>query len=311
MMRKVICFCAAFLIAACGTFFLSGCYNGGYIYHTDKINITATTTMLGDLASVIGGEKIAVTTLMSAGVDPHSYQPRPSDAQALVKADLALINGLHLEAKMGDIIQKLGEKTLVIGDQIPKDRLLHDDEGAVDPHIWFDVQLWKIASDVLCKKLCDMDKKNEKYYQSNLSAYLTELDSLDAYIREKVSHFPINKRILVTAHDAFGYFAAAYGFTVYSIQGLSTQTEASAKDIQNIANIIVRLKVPAVFVESSVPVATINSLIKAAEAQGHTVKVGGELYSDSLGDKSKGTETYLKAVKYNVDTILSALGGQT
>jgi manganese/zinc/iron transport system substrate-binding protein len=280
----------------------------GYKYIDGKVNIVATTTMLGDLAKEVGGEHVSVTTLMAVGVDPHSYVPRPSATNSVSKADLVIINGLFLEAQMGKVISTINdEKLLVIGDYFEESQLLKDEDGALDPHVWFDVENWKVATNALYNKLVSIDGDNKTYYENRVKTYLDELTKLDNYVIDKVKELPEEKRILVTAHDAFSYFGKAYGFEVYAIQGISTETEASAKDIQDLANLVVDLKVKAIFVESSVPENTINSVINAAKAKEHDVVVGGELFSDSLGDEISGADTYLKMVKKNVDTIVNNL----
>lgn len=279
-----------------------------YEYIEGKINIVVTTTMIGDLAKEIGGEKVAITTLMNAGVDPHSFVPRPSVTQAISQADLVITNGLSLEAKMGKVLEMIKkEKLLVIGDYIPNESLLIDDSGAVDPHIWFDVSNWIVATNALKNKLISIDSENEHYYLNRTNNYLAELNVLEQEILEKIDELSQEKRILVTAHDAFSYFGKAYGFTVYSIQGISTETEASVKDIQNLANLIVTLKVKAIFIENSLPDATIKSVINAAKAQGHTVNIGGTLYSDSLGGENSNANTYIKMFKQNVYNIVEGI----
>jgi len=304
-MKKIISIIALAVIA----FTFVGCESlNRYEYVEGKVNIVTTTTMLGDLAKEIGGDDVSITTLMGVGVDPHSYKPRPSDTNALSRADLIIINGLHLEAKLGDVLESSqSDKLLIIGDFIPKGELLQDEDNVVDPHIWFDVENWKLAAKALADKLISLDNANSKAYQARVDEYLIKLDELNSYVINKVMELPKEKRILITAHDAFQYFANAYGFEVYSIQGISTETEPSAKDIQDLANLTVRLDVKAIFVESSIPENTINSVINAARVQGHDVKVGGELFSDSLGSESDGADTYIKMVQKNTDMIVNGL----
>ncbi|VEU79701.1 metal ABC transporter solute-binding protein, Zn/Mn family [Haploplasma axanthum] len=302
-MKKLI-----FILTTLLAFALVGCNNNKYEYVEGKVNIVATTTMLGDLAKEIGGDYVSVKTLMGVGVDPHNYEARPSDSRALTKSDLVVVSGLHLEAKMGEILEKLpNEKVIVVGNSLEASKLLKDEDGAIDPHFWFDINLWKVAANALGNKLIAVDSENKIAYETRLNTYLNELDVLDAYVRSKVSELSEDKRKLVTAHDAFQYFAHAYGFEVHAIQGISTQSEASTKDIQDLAKLVKELNVKAVFIESSVPEATIRSVIEGAKALGHTVTIGGELYSDSLGDSASGTETYIKTIRANIDTIVNAL----
>lgn len=290
----------AFLLVSCG--------KNTYTYVEGKVNIVATTTMLGDLSKEIGGDFVSVTTLMSVGVDPHNYEPRPSDTKALDKADLVITNGLHLEAQMGKVLENLPKsKVLVIGEHIDQNRLLKDENGAIDPHIWFDISLWEIAANALGNRLISSDSANKDAYQTRLTTYLKELSDLEDYVVNRVSELTPSQRKLVTAHDAFQYFSNAYGFSVHAIQGISTESEASVADIQALAKLVKEENVKAVFIESSIPQHTIQSVINAAKNLGHTVTIGGELYSDSLGDSASGSETYIKTIKKNVDTIVNAL----
>lgn len=286
---------------------LSACQNG-YQYIEGKVNIVATTTMLGDASEVLGGDEVYVKTLMNTGVDPHLYQPKASDTTALQKADLIIVNGLHLEGQMGEVLEKIDqEKILIVGDFIPEEHLLYADKDTMDPHIWFNVSLWKIVASTITDKLIDLDEDNTEHYEGLGQAYQDDLTDLHAYVLNRVSELSEDKRVLVTAHDAFNYFGNAYGFEVHAIQGISTESEASVNDIKNLANLVKDLDVKAIFVESSISQATINSVIEASESIGHTLVIGGELYSDSLGDESNNTDTYIKTFKSNVDTIVDAL----
>lgn len=288
---------------------LVGCRRSiGFKYVEGKVNIVVTTTMIGDLVNEIGQEHVSVTTLMDIGVDPHSYVPRPSATRAISQADLVITNGLDLEAKMGKVLQMLNEeKHLVLGDFIDEERLIKDESGMVDPHVWFDIESWSKATIALKNKLITLDGENKNSYEENTNFYLNELADADLYIKEKVAELDPEKRVLITAHDGFSYFGAVYGFAVHSIQGISTESEASAKDIQELANLIVKNKVKAIFLESSIPENTIRSVIDAARIKGHSVEIGGTLYSDSLGDPNGNAGTYLKMVKLNADVIVESL----
>lgn len=286
---------------------LGGCASH-FTYEEGKVNIVATTTMLGDLVKTIGGDRVNVKTLMGVGVNPHSYQSKASDTTAIQKADLVIVGGLHLEGRMGQVLSYLDPgKLLITGDSIPGENLIYVDGGAVDPHIWFDVRNWIDVAGAVIGKLSEYDEDHAAVYESLGVQYITELTVLDDYVRAKALELPENKRILVTAHDAFNYFGRAYGFSVHSIQGISTESEASIRDIQNLARLVKELDVKAIFVESSVPQATINSVIEASGSLGHHLTIGGELFSDSLGDGSQNAETYIKMVTYNINTIVEAL----
>lgn len=276
-----------------------------------KINVVATTTMLADLARVIGGDHVNAKGLMGPGIDPHLYKASAGDVGLLQEADLIVHNGLHLEGKMGDIFENLAsaDKNIVMIAKGINDADLVIDEAtkAPDPHIWFNVLLWKELSINLLDGLIAIDPEHKADYQANYEAYLVELDNLDAYIKQEVEQVPKASRVLVTAHDAFEYFGRAYGFTVLGLQGISTAAEAGTSDVTQLANLIVNNKIKAIFVETSVPRKNIEALQEAVAAQGFEVAIGGELYSDSLGSEGTDAETYIGTVKSNVDTIVSAL----
>ncbi len=277
------------------------------------MKVVATTTMLTDLARQIGGDKVEVSGLMKAGVDPHLYQAGAGDVDAMNKADIVVYNGVHLEGKMGAIFDNLHAQkkpTIRVSDGIPSETLLdfeEDGEKTKDPHIWFSVKNWKAAAKEVAKGFSEKDPKNKSYYEDHLNAYLAELDNLDKYIRKEVESVPKDSRILVTAHDAFAYFARDYGFEVKGIQGISTASEAGTSDISTLAAFIAEHKIKAVFVESSVPHKTIESLQAAVKARGFDVSIGGELYSDSLGGESTKEGTYIGMYEHNIKTITEAL----
>lgn len=277
---------------------------------TGKIRITTTTTMLKDLIQTIGGDKVEVINLMGEGVDPHLYNASAGDIEKLSKADLIVYGGLHLEGKMGDIFGRLsstGKNVLSVGDELDKNLIMFQNENTPDPHVWFDTKLWSSEAEIIANKLSDMDKENKDYYMENLKKYQSELDDLTLYIENRISEIPESKRVLVTAHDAFGYFARQFKMEVRSIQGISTDSEAGTKDISELADFITEKDIKAIFIESSVPKRTIEALQEAVKARGKEVKIGGELYSDSLGDKEHDAETYIKTVKKNVDIIVNSL----
>ncbi|WP_143321736.1 zinc ABC transporter substrate-binding protein [Clostridium sp. HBUAS56010] len=291
---------------------LSGCQKSDQTKTSDTLNIVATTTMLADLASEIGKEHVTVNGLMGPGIDPHLYQASAGDVTLMQNADVVVYNGLHLEGKMGEIFQSLtdrGSTVICIEDGLPKNRLLswEDDSSVHDPHIWFDVSLWKSAAGTVAEKLSEADSDHADDYKKNLEAYIKELDSLDEYVKEKINEIPKEQRVLITAHDAFQYFGKAYGMEVRGLQGISTDAEAGTADVSSLAQFITDRKIKAIFVESSVPPKTIEALKAAVQSKGFDVVIGGELYSDSLGGENSGAETYLLTIKANVDTIVNAL----
>ncbi|CCV64139.1 Metal ion ABC transporter, periplasmic zinc-binding protein [Alteracholeplasma palmae J233] len=306
-MKKII----TLIITLVSTLILFGCQGrSGYTYVEGKVNIVATTTMLGDLARQIGQDKVSVVNLMPVGVDPHLYQAKASDTNALRKSDFILYNGLHLEGKMVDILDGFkGKKTYVnVGEELEKANapLLEWDGGDdKDPHVWFDVENWIVAAKALGRELALHDKTNEAFYKESTEAYILKLSELHTWIKQRVSELKEEQRVLATAHDAFAYFARAYGFEVESIQGISTDSEASTADITRLVDTVINKNIKAVFIESSVPRKTIDSVISAAKSRGHQLVIGGELYSDSLGDGADSE--YIQAVKTNVNIIVDAL----
>ena len=276
------------------------------------LNIVATTTMLHDLASIIGGDNVESIGLMGPGIDPHLYEASAGDVTKMQEAEVVLYNGVHLEGKMGEIFENLEtqEKDIIcIQDGISESKLLEDpaNEGVLDPHIWFDVNIWIDAAKHVEKELSIIDPKNSDEYKMNLDNYIKELEELDIYISERVEELDEKQRVLVTAHDAFGYFGDAYGFDVKGLQGITTDAEAGTADVSNLATFIAENKIKAIFVESSVPPKNIEALQDAVKAKGFDVEIGGELYSDSLGDESTGDDSYIETFKANVDTIVDAL----
>lgn len=290
-----------FGLILCSVILLTGC-QAETTTTKEKLHVVATTTMITDLVKNIGGEKVEVTGLMQSGVDPHLYKAKESDVNTLQKADLVAFNGVHLEAKLDEILSAL-PNVIKLENGLAKTDIKTADDGGRDPHIWFDVNLWKKSAQEVAKVLSEKDPKNSEVYNTNLNNYLTKLTALDAYIKTKIEELPANQRILVTAHDAFNYFAASNGFTVKSIQGVSTEAEASTASISELASFIANNKIKAIFIESSVPAKTVEALQAAVKAQGFDVKVGGELYSDSL----KTDADYITTYKTNVDTIVNAL----
>lgn len=278
----------------------------------NQLNIVATTTMLADLSTVIGGARVTVDGLMGPGIDPHLYQASAGDVSLMQKADVVVFNGLHLEGKMGKIFENLsqqGAAVICIEDGLEESKLLawESDSSVHDPHIWFDVSLWEAAAKTVADGLSQADPDGKSDYDANLDSYLKELEETDAYIRSRAAELSDKQRVLVTAHDAFQYFGKAYGFEVRGLQGISTDAEAGTADVSDLANFIVERQIKAIFVESSVPPKTIEALQAAVKAKGFDVAIGGELYSDSLGDADSGADTYTLTVRANIDTIVDAL----
>lgn len=273
--------------------------------------VVTTTNLVGDLAHRIGGDRVRVESLMGPGVDPHLYKASESDVRRLAEADLILYSGLHLEGKMGDILVKMARSRPVVAvtAEIPEEELREPPEfsGLYDPHVWFDVGLWQSTIDPVVAALSEVSPADAEVFRENGEAYRAELAELDAWIRKRVATIPPGARVLVTAHDAFGYFGRAYGVEVVGIQGISTLAEAGLQDVERVVDLVVERRIPAIFVESSVPRRTVEAVLAAARERGNDVSIGGQLYSDSLGTADGPEGTYIGAVRYNVDTIAHAL----
>lgn len=291
---------------------LAGCTIQQSAPDNGKQRLVSTTTMLADLAKEIGGAHVSVTPLMGPGIDPHLYQASAGDVTAMQNADIVLYNGLHLEGKMGDIFASLentDKAVICIEAGLDQTRLLADEQNpdVHDPHIWFDVSLWKDAASYTANRLSEIDSTHQADYQANLTDYLARLDALEVYIRTRVGELPEQQRVLITAHDAFRYFGKAYGLEVKGLQGISTDAEAGTSDVSGLAAFIAENRIKAVFVESSVPSKTIEALQAAVKAKGFDVAIGGELYSDSLGNAGSDAETYIGTFTANINTIVDAL----
>lgn len=276
-----------------------------------KIRVVTTTNIIGDLVSEIGGDKIILQSLMGPGVDPHLYKASEGDVMRLFKADIVFFNGLHLEGKLADIFEKMKTRKHMVslGEFLPKEKLIASESfgGNYDPHIWFDVSLYKNLSETVTKELSKADPENSEYYEQNNLRYQSELDHLDKNLRNIISELPPKKRILVTAHDAFSYFGKTYGFQVVGLQGISTASEAGVRDVRKLTNFIIEHNIKAIFIENSIPRRTIEALQAAVEAGGHQVEIGGTLYSDSLGNAGSPEGTYAGMFTFNVQTIVNAL----
>lgn len=279
-------------------------------HSTGKIRVTTTTTMLTDLVKTIGGDKVEVTGLMGEGVDPHLYSASAGDIEKLANADVIVYGGLHLEGKMTDVFEKLStldKAILNVGSKLDKKKVHLIDGKTPDPHVWFNTEMWETEARAVAVELGKFDAKNKDYYMKNFENYKIQLDELTNYVKKRIEEIPPKSRVLVTAHDAFNYFGEQFGLEVRAIQGVSTDSETGTKNISDLANFIAERNIKAVFVESSVPKKSIEALQEAVKARGKEIKIGGELYSDSLGDKQHNAETYIKTVKANADTIVNAL----
>ncbi len=277
-----------------------------------KLNIVTTTTMITDMISSIGGDKVSVQGLMGSGVDPHLYKASEGDVTKLTQADVIFYNGLHLEGKLEDVFEKMkhsNKKTIALSDCLAKEKLIVSENFAsnYDPHIWFQIDYWIQCVTYAAAELGKLDAKNKEAYLKNASNYIASLKSLKQQNENLVSTLPTEKRILITAHDAFNYFGKLYDFQVVGLQGLSTATEAGVQDVQNLANFIIEKNVKAIFVESSVPKRTIEALQASVQSKNHEVVIGGELFSDALGTTNTPEATYVGMYTHNMSTIVNGL----
>lgn len=273
--------------------------------------IVTTTGMIADTARRLVGDLGTVEALMGPGVDPHLYKASEGDVRRLSEADLILVNGLHLEGKMSDILLKLARQRPVIAvtEAIPLDQLREPPEflGQYDPHVWFDVSLWQQVVDPTATALCELRAEQCDGIRQRAEAWKVELAELDRWVAAEIATIPEGSRVLVTAHDAFGYFGRRYGLEVIGLQGLSTASEAGLQDVERVADRVASLRIKAIFVESSVPVRSIEAVQAAVRSRGHEVAIGGQLFSDAMGSAGTPEGEYPGMVRHNVNLIVKAL----
>ncbi|GAB7056023.1 MULTISPECIES: metal ABC transporter solute-binding protein, Zn/Mn family [Paenibacillus] len=297
----------AIALAACG----APKETGGNAAAGGKIQVVSTTGMIHDLVKQVGGEHVEAQALMQPGVDPHLYKASQGDLRKLEQAELIFYNGLHLEGKMIDIFEQMAKSkpTVPVTKNIAESELLaSDDQGMEhDPHVWFNVRHWISATETIRDELVKLDAAHADSYKNNAEAYIRQLEELDQYVKTQIATIPEQQRVLVTAHDAFGYFGKAYGIQVRGLQGMNTASEYGSKDVSELRDYLVANKIKAIFVESSVPKKSIEAVIEGAKRQGHDIRIGGELFSDAMGEEGTPEGTYLGMVRHNVDTIVKAL----
>jgi manganese/zinc/iron transport system substrate-binding protein len=276
------------------------------------LKVVATTNIVADLVRTIGGPGVEVEALMGPGIDPHLYKASAGDVRRLSSAEMIFYSGHHLEGKMSEVLERMGDRgvhTVAVAECVPEEKLIEsvDFSGLRDPHVWFDVRLWSNTVGCVAEALMVLDPDNASAYRERAAAYTLELEKLEVWVRQRVSELDPEERVLVTAHDAFGYFGRAYDFEVRGLLGVSTASEAGTSDVQMLAEFIVEHQIPAIFVETSVPPRYIQALQEAVRARGFGVEIGGSLYSDSLGDYGTPAGTYEGTVRANVDSIVTAL----
>ena len=278
------------------------------------ISVTATTGQVADLVSVIGGNRVDVARLMGPGIDPHLFKASERNVADLIDSDAIFYSGLHLEGKLGEVLERLEQRRPVfaVTSSIPPDLLMAppDYEGNPDPHFWFDPTLFAYATDHVRASLTTIDPRHADLYAANATTYRAALAEADDFAFEQFATIPDQQRVVVTAHDAFGYLGRRYGLDVVGLQGISTSTEAGIRDVQRIADLLVERRIPAIFVETSVPRRTIEAVQVSTANRGWSVAIGGQLYSDALGDEGTPEGTYLGMFRYNVETIAKSLKGE-
>lgn len=279
----------------------------------EPFTAVATTGMIGDVVAQVAGDAGRVETLLGSGVDPHTYKLTRADVARLAGADIVFYNGLLLEGKMTDALLRLqadGRPVVAVAEGIDPAYLLEPENfaGAYDPHAWMDVAGWKRATEVVRDSLIAFRPEQAESFRANAARYLAELDALDVYARRVLESVPVERRVLVTAHDAFAYFGRAYGFQVEGIQGISTESEAGLRRIEELVDLIVERRIPAAFVETTVPDRSVEALVEGAAARGHDVAIGGALFSDAMGAPGTYEGTYVGMIDHNVSTVARALG---
>lgn len=292
---------------------LLGAVDGGQA--ETRLRVVTTIGMITDVVQNVAGERVEVKGLMGPGVDPHLYKATRSDIATLNSADAVFYNGLLLEGKITDALIRVataGKKVFAVTELIDPSYLLEPSEfqGHYDPHVWMDPRAWTQAVEAIRAKLLEIDSAGTQVYNANAEAYKRKLEELDRYAENALKSVPASSRVLVTAHDAFNYFGRRYGFEVLGIQGISTESEAGVKDIEQLVAVLVDRKIGAVFVESTVSKRNIQALIEGAAARGYTVRIGGELFSDAMGKSGTYEGTYIGMIDHNVSSIARALGGK-
>ena len=278
-----------------------------------RLDVVATTNIVADLVREIGGEYVNAEALMGPGVDPHLYKASEGDVARLTEADAIFYNGLDLEGKMADVLERLGDRAVAVTDGLDRGVLLAppEYEGNHDPHVWMSVGLWAEVAGYVGERLAELDPEHAAAYRQRAEAVVAELEALDAEVRGEIERVPGSQRVLVTAHDAFNYFGRAYDFEVRGLQGISTATEAGTADVQDLAAFVAEREIPALFVESSVSPRSIEAVREAVRARGFEVEIGGNLYSDALGGPESGADTYAGMIRHNVSTIVDALAPES
>ncbi|MDX2309071.1 MAG: zinc ABC transporter substrate-binding protein [Hyphomicrobium sp.] len=282
----------------------------------EHTRIVATTGMIADIVRNVGGKHVEVRQLLGAGVDPHLYKATRSDVSAMIDADAVFYNGLLLEGKMSDALVRIataGKPVFAVTELIDESYLVAPDgaAGLHDPHVWMDARAWSKAIDVVRDRLSEIAPAHKATFRENADKFQSDIARLDAYVESIIASIPPERRILITAHDAFHYFGKRYGIEVHGIQGISTESEAGLKAIEELVGLIVEKKIPAIFGESTISTRSVEALVAGAKSKGHDVKIAGSLFSDAMGPPGTYEGTYIGMIDHNATTIATALGGKT
>lgn len=281
---------------------------------TTPYRVVTTTGMVTDLVRAVAGARAEIWPLMGPGVDPHLYKPTRGDVKRLLEADVVVYSGLFLEGRMSETFSQVarsGKRVFAVTDGLDRSRLRQPPEfqGHYDPHVWMDVGLWSLCADHVSQMLAEFDPDHAEDYRRNAADYQAVLKGLDDYVRRVIASIPADKRVLVTAHDAFGYFSQVYGIEVRSVQGVTTESEAGVRDVNRLVEFLVERQIPAIFVESSVNSKHVEAVVEGCAARGVKVALGGTLFSDALGPAGDYTGTYIGMIDANATRIARALGG--
>jgi len=306
-MKRIIAFLSISLL------FFTACEQTNDKKDAGKLYIVTTTQMIADAVRNIAGDEAEVISLMGPGVDPHYYKATQGDLEKLTKADIIFYNGLHLEGKMQDVFEKFSKQRMVVAvskDIAENELIVTSDQGQEtihDPHIWHSVNLWKNVVPVITESLVSKDSENASSYEENGSVFIEKLTNLDETTSAAISQIPKQQRLLITSHDAFNYFGKTYDIEVKGLQGISTVSEIGIKDITQMVDVIIKRKVKAVFVESSVNERNLRAVIEGCQKKNWEVQIGGTLFSDAMGADETPEGTYIGMIKYNTNAIVNAL----
>ena len=300
-----------FLFAIIAVSFAISCAPGKQAEISEKPKIVATTGMVADAVENLLGDQVELKTLMGPGVDPHLYKASQGDMNLLANADIIVYSGHHLEGKMIEVLHKIAKTKPVIplAEYIWENRLQrsNDGKGAIDPHLWMDINSWKLGVNGLSDTLQKLLPNKAAFITSNFKTYTDTLEKVGFEIELAIASIPKTQRVLITSHDAFRYYGLAYGIEVKGLQGISTVSEYGLQDVSNMVNFIISRKIKSVFIESSISSKSLQAVIEGCKSKGYNINIGGSLYSDAMGPKGSPYGTYKGMLRHNTYTIVNAL----